>query len=595
MPSADPEPPVAARRPAASTLHGIERTDDYAWLKDPAWQRVMREPETLDHDIRAYLEAENACKDAFLAPYAALRQLLYAEMRGRMKEDDSTVPAPDGAWSYYVRYVEGGEHPLYCRTRRGDEAAEALLLDGNREAADHAYFRLGACAHSTDHRRLAYALDLNGSERYRLFVRDIASGAVIDGPIEDAHGDVVWAADGETVFYTVIDENHRPYQVRRHRVGSAAGADPVVYEESDSGFFVDLDKSESGRFVMNRLCTWLRFDQQARFCIGGEAEERAESSVAGFAAVEAKDELIEIGLQMLATQPVVDASRPSFEVGEDLVDPRQDEVSGGLPDDMDIVAIGGDRSVAGPAVGFRDGVGIGGGFDEVSEVGGAVGGDFGQPQAAWDVSVPEFDGADDEHLAVVAASLSSGGRIVFGPEWKAGLVDFHQARQRVALGVDHAGAQLVGEQPSAAVRADTELFLELQGRDAVGVGRHQVGGPEPDGERQLAGVQDRPGRHRGLPAAAGALEGVCFSAQRPSLFMAARGTDEAVRPAHFDQPGGAGVIVREHVLEGEEAVGDLFHVVAPSAGTYKEHSTRSPALTPTSTSGGKLSRPEPCA
>ena len=248
MPASAPKPPVAARRPVTTTLHGRARSDDYAWLKDPDWRRVMREPEALDPAIRAYLEAENAHTAAFLAPHAVLRQTLYAEMRRRMKEDDSSVPAPDGAWSYYVRHVEGGEHPVFCRAPRGDEAPEALLLDGNREAEGESYFRIGACAHSTDHRRLAYALDLNGSERYRLFVRDIASGAVIDGPIEDARGDVVWAGDGETLFYTVIDENHRPWQVRRHRVGSA-GPDPVVYEESDPGFFVGLDKTESGRFV----------------------------------------------------------------------------------------------------------------------------------------------------------------------------------------------------------------------------------------------------------------------------------------------------------------------------------------------------------
>ena len=251
MPATEHKPPVAARRPVTTTLHGRARSDDYAWLKDPDWQRVMREPEALDPDIRAYLEAENAHTDRFLAPCEALRRTLYDEMRGRVKEEDSSVPAPDGDWSYYIRHVEGGEHPLYCRAARGDGTAEELLLDGNREAADRAYFRIGACRHSTDHRRLAYTLDLNGSERYRLFVRDIASGTVIDGPIEDAQGDVVWAADGETVFYAALDENHRPYQVRRHRIGSdGSGADPVVYEESDPGFFVGIGKSQSGRFVM---------------------------------------------------------------------------------------------------------------------------------------------------------------------------------------------------------------------------------------------------------------------------------------------------------------------------------------------------------
>ena len=248
MPPSCSTPPAAARKPVTTTLHGHARSDDYAWLKDPDWQRVMREPDALDPAIRAYLEAENAHTEAFLAPHAALRQALHAEMRGRMKEDDSTVPAPDGAWAYYVRYVEGGEHPLYCRTPR-DGRAETLLLDGNREAEGEAYFEVGDCEHSPDHRRLAYTLDTKGSERYRLFVRDIESGAVIDGPIDDAHGDVIWAADGETLFYTVIDENHRPYQVRRHRVG-ASGADPVVYEEADPGFFIRLGESEGRRFVM---------------------------------------------------------------------------------------------------------------------------------------------------------------------------------------------------------------------------------------------------------------------------------------------------------------------------------------------------------
>ncbi len=244
----DRQPPIAAQKPLSTTLHGISREDEYAWLKDPDWQRVMREPAVLDPRIRAYLEAENDYKDAFLAPWADLRAALYDEMRGRIKEDDSTVPAPDGGWLYYVRYVGNGEHPVFCRTRKGVTGAEEVLLDGNREAEGESYFRIAACRHSPDHRRLAYATDVNGSERYRIFVRDIASGGIVDGPVEDARGDVVWANDGATVFYTVIDDNHRPWQVRRRRIGD--GGDAVVYEESDPGFFVGIDRSESGRFVV---------------------------------------------------------------------------------------------------------------------------------------------------------------------------------------------------------------------------------------------------------------------------------------------------------------------------------------------------------
>ena len=181
--------------------------------------------------------------------------------------------------------------------------------------------------------------------------------------------------------------------------------------------------------------------------------------------------------------------------------------------------------------------------------------------------------ADDEHLAVVARPCAPVGGSSLVREWKAASSISTRPDNGCARG-DHAGAQLVGEQPSAAVRADTELFLELQGRDAVGVGRHQVGRPRTRLERQLAGVQDRPASHRGLPAAAGASRCVLFCAD--GIPFHGRTRDRRSRPASASiMPGKR----RRHrpgtCAQGEEAVGDLFHVVAPSAGTYSEHSTRS--------------------
>ena len=248
MPAAIPTPPIAPERPNRIVRHGEASDDPYAWLKDPDWRAVMRDPERLDADIRAYLEAENAYAAAATEPTEALRETLFAELKGRIREDESTAPMPDGAYAYYVRYETGGQHPKYCR-RRGDDAPEQLLLDGDREARAHAFFRIGACRHSPRHDRIAYSVDLNGAERFTLRIRDLGAGADLPDRIDDAKGDAAWANDGETLFYTLLDDDHRPHRVFAHVVGTDPAGDRLVYEEQDPGFFVGLERSESGRFI----------------------------------------------------------------------------------------------------------------------------------------------------------------------------------------------------------------------------------------------------------------------------------------------------------------------------------------------------------
>src|SRR3954468_7348707 len=146
-----PNPPVAPKRPHRIEQLGRVRTDDYAWMKDDNWQQVLRDPKTLRADVREHLEAENAYTKAMLASTEALQAQIFAEMKGRIKEDDSSVPSPDGPWDYYVRYDLGAEHALHARRPRGAEGPEEVLLDEPAAAKDKAYFHVGAAHHSADH------------------------------------------------------------------------------------------------------------------------------------------------------------------------------------------------------------------------------------------------------------------------------------------------------------------------------------------------------------------------------------------------------------------------------------------------------------
>jgi oligopeptidase B len=239
-------PPVAERRPVTDTRHGIERTDDYAWLRADNWQEVFRDPGLLEPAIRTHLEAENRYQAAMMADTADLRSRLYAEMKGRIKEDDSSVPMKDGPFAYGSSYRLGGEQPRYFRTPR-DGGSEEIILDGDAEAEGHAYFRLGGIDHSPDHRRLVWGFDDKGSEFYSLKVRDVETGTDLPDVVGDTGGAGVWDAAGEGFFYTWLDANHRPSKIFHHRPG--AGADTLVYEEADPGFFISVGGSRCNDWI----------------------------------------------------------------------------------------------------------------------------------------------------------------------------------------------------------------------------------------------------------------------------------------------------------------------------------------------------------
>jgi oligopeptidase B len=241
--------PSAERRPVFSVRHRVELVDEYQWLRADNWQEVMRDPEVLAPEIRSYLEAENAFTQEALSDTLVLQDALFAEMKARIKEDDSSVPAPDGAFEYFTSYVTGGQYPRVCRRPRGG-GPETVLLDGNREAEGHAYWQLGSVAHSPDHRLLAYGVDDKGSELFTIKVRDLATGQDLADTIPDTRSAVVWARDNATLFYVRLDANQRPLYVYRHRVGTAASEDVLVYEEKDHGYYVGVGQTQSGQFVI---------------------------------------------------------------------------------------------------------------------------------------------------------------------------------------------------------------------------------------------------------------------------------------------------------------------------------------------------------
>ena len=239
-----PKPPVAARREHKSTHHGVTIEDPYAWLRDPGY------PQVSDEQVLDYLRAENAYFEAaFAQPNKALIDAVYEEMKGRIKEDLSSVPLPDGEFEYWWAFQPGAQYRQWFR-RKLSGGADELIFDEVAAAAGLDYFRLGAIAVSPDHKLIATLVDDDGSERFKLRIRDLATGADIETVSEVAIGQPVWASDSQAILFTEVNEHWRSDKAKLHRLGEDPAAAQVLYEEhEDKGFSVHVDRSQDRELI----------------------------------------------------------------------------------------------------------------------------------------------------------------------------------------------------------------------------------------------------------------------------------------------------------------------------------------------------------
>ncbi len=235
-------PPLAPKHPQVLSLHGDSRIDNYFWLRDRT-----------NPDVIAYLEAENAYTKTMMQHTEPLQTTLYNEMLSRIQETDLSVPYRKGDYYYYSRTEEGKSYPIHCRKRGSLDAPEEVLLDENLLAEGEEYFELGVFAISPDQKILAYSVDTNGSELYTLYFLDLVTRELYPESIPETEYSLAWGNHNQTVFYTQVDEAHRPFKLFRHILGTPVSEDVLVYHETDESYNLRVYKTRSEGYILMHL------------------------------------------------------------------------------------------------------------------------------------------------------------------------------------------------------------------------------------------------------------------------------------------------------------------------------------------------------
>lgn len=245
------ETPVAKKIAKELTIHNDTRNDDYFWMRLSDEQKNAESPDEQTQDVLDYLGAENEYLDKAMSHTKDLQTKLYDEIVGRIKKDDASVPINNRGYSYYTRYVEGDDYPLYCRKKLEDNSKEEIMLNVTELAKGHSYYELVGQSVSPNNKMIAFGVDTISRRKYDIYFKDLDKGKVIEDFLTNTTGSAVWANDNKTVFYTTKDPvTLRSNKIFKHILGTKQVDDELVYEEKDETFSTDVFKSQSEAYLM---------------------------------------------------------------------------------------------------------------------------------------------------------------------------------------------------------------------------------------------------------------------------------------------------------------------------------------------------------
>jgi oligopeptidase B len=232
--------PTVQIKPKEIVIHNHNRIDNYYWLNDPE-----------NPDVIAYLNEENEYLDKIMSPIKPLQEKLFEEMKSRIKEQDESVPVKDGEYFYYVKYVEGGEYPIYCRKKESLKTDEEILLDGNEIGKGKKYFSIGGYEITDNDEIIAYGVDTISRRNYTVRFKNLKTGEIYKDQIKNTEGgSYAWATDSKTFFYILRDQKTLlGYQVWRHILGTDIKTDVLVYEEKDNQYYMGLYRMKSKKYI----------------------------------------------------------------------------------------------------------------------------------------------------------------------------------------------------------------------------------------------------------------------------------------------------------------------------------------------------------